>query len=327
MARFILQRLLFIPLILVMLVVLAYGYAHVVQWDYASRYPQLYYQLKVIRQRPQSFAEAFPVYVQGLLRADLGKLRNGESIAVVLGRASVASLGLLGLALAISIPVGLGLGILAAHWQRLHPARWLTLLTTAGLAMPSFYIGSLLILLSVAYALQREGANGLPFPLAGFGWDRHLVFPMLALTVRPLVQIAQVTATTLTGELNKRYVVAARSFGHSWPRIKQRLALRNVLAPVTLTIAGSLRTLVADLILVEWLFYWPGLGRFVALALIPSSRTDMATSPYLLEPPFVTALLVMIALLFLLSDFLGATLVRVFDPRLSAALAEEVADV
>lgn len=327
MVRFILQRLLIIPLALILLVVLAYGYAHVVQWDYASRYPQLYYQLKVIRQRPESFTEAFPPYAQGLLKGDLGKLRNGEDIAAVLGQAAGASLGLLTLALAISIPAGVGLGILATHGQRQHPARWMTLLATTGLAMPSFYIGSLLILGSVAYALWSRDGKGLPFPLAGFGWDRHLVLPTLALTVRPLVQIAQVTATTLTGELGKRYVVAARSFGHSWRRIKRRLALRNVLAPVVLTIAGSLRTLVADLILVEWLFYWPGLGRFLALALIPSSRTNMATSPYLLEPPFVAALLTSVALLFLLTDFLAATLVRVFDPRLGAPPAEEVAGV
>src|SRR5512145_671087 len=184
MIRFILQRLLIIPLVLILLVVLAYGYAHVVQWDYASRYPQLYYQLKVIRQRPQSFAEAFPPYAQGLLRGDLGQLRNGENIAAVLGQAAVASMGLLALGLAISVPVGMGLGILAARWQRQHPARWLTLLATTGLAMPSFYVGSLLILASVAYALWSRDGKGLPLPLAGFGWDRHLVMPLLALMVR-----------------------------------------------------------------------------------------------------------------------------------------------
>jgi peptide/nickel transport system permease protein len=193
--------------------------------------------------------------------------------------------------------------------------------------MPSFYVGSLLILLSVAYALWLGEGRGLPFPLAGFGWDRHMVFPTLALMLRPTVQIAQVTASLLTGELHKLYVVSARSFGHTWRAVKRRLALRNVLAPVVLTIARSLRTLVTDLILVEWLFFWPGLARFLAFALIPASRTDMASSPYFLDPPFVAVLLTTITALFLVADFVASVLVRVFDPRLRVQGAEEVADV
>jgi peptide/nickel transport system permease protein len=193
--------------------------------------------------------------------------------------------------------------------------------------MPSFYIGSLLILFSVAYALSLPGNNGLPFPMAGFGWDEHMVLPVLALMVRPTVQIAQVSGTLLTQELQKTYVFAARSLGHSRRAIKRRLAFRNVLAPVLLTIAGSLRTLVTDLILVEWLFFWPGVGRFLASALIPASRTNMASSPYLLHPEFTTALLASVTLIFLVADFAASVMVRLFDPRLRVPVQGEMADV
>ncbi len=326
MIRFILQRLLVIPLIVAVVVVLTYAYAHTVQWEYAGRYGQLYQRLKVIEQRPEAFAPAFKDYVDGLLRADLGTLRNGERISVVLGQAGVASLGLLLAALTLSAPLGVLLGIGAAHWRRRRPARWLMVGATMGLAAPSFYIGSLLILLSVAYALRR-GSGALPFPVAGFGWDRHMVFPLVALTLRPMVQVAQVTASLLTAELHKPYVTAARSIGHTWGAIKRRLAFRNVLAPVILSIAGSLRMLVTDLILVEWLFFWPGLGRFLAYALIPAARTNIAMSPYFLDPAFTTALLTSLTLLFLLTDFMAAVLVRLFDPRLRIPTQEEVPGV
>ncbi|HOU12317.1 MAG TPA: ABC transporter permease [Anaerolineae bacterium] len=326
MARFLTRRLLIIPVALIAVLLLAYGYAHLVQWDYARHYPQLYYRLRVIQQRPESLIEAYQAYLPALLRLDFGTLRNGESIAVVLWKALQASLGLLVIALTASVPLGLFLGISASRWTRLRPARWLTLLSTTGLAMPSFYVGSLLILFSVAYALLR-GGGGAPFPMAGFGWDKHLVLPALALMLRPTVQIAQVTGSLLTGELQKQYVVAARSLGHKWGTVKRRLAFRNVLAPVALTIAGSLRTLVTDLILVEWLFFWPGIGRFMAYSLIPANRTDMANSPYLLAPPFVAAILTLVAALFLLADFVASVLVRVFDPRLRVPTREEVADV
>lgn len=325
MIRFLGRRLLLIPLALILVMLLSYAYAHTVQWDYAKRYPQLYSRLKVT-QRPESLLEAYEAYWEDLTAANLGTLRNGEPIAGILRQAVAASLGLLGVALSLSIPLGLMLGILAANWRHLRPARWLTVLSTTGLAMPSFYIGSLLILLSVAYALSR-GGKGLPLPMAGFGWDEHMVLPVLALMLRPTVQIAQVCGTLLTQELQKPYVYAARSLGHRRRTIKRRLAFRNVLAPVLLTIAGSLRMLVADLILVEWLFFWPGVGRFLALSLIPAGRTDMVSSPYLLHPEFTTALLASVTLLFLVADFLASVLVRGFDPRLRVPVQGEMADV
>lgn len=326
MIRFVGRRLLIIPLALAVVVLLAYAYAHTVQWDYARRYPQLYSRLKTTG-RPESLLEAYQTYWQGLTRFDLGTLRNGEPVAGILSQALLASLGLLGVALILSIPAGLMLGILSASWRRLRPARWLTVLSTAGLAMPSFYVGSLLILLSVAYALSRPGQTGMPFPMAGFGWDEHLVLPVIALMLRPTVQIAQVSGTLLTQELQKTYVYAARSLGHRRRTIKRRLAFRNVLAPVLLTIAGSLRTLVTDLILVEWLFFWPGVGRFLALALIPARRTNMANSPYLLHPEFTTALLASVTLIFLVADFAASVAVRVYDPRLRVPVQGELADV
>lgn len=327
MARFLIRRLVLIPIALAAVLLLAYAYAHVVQWDYAKHYPQLYYRLTVTQQRPELLMDAYRAYLPDVLRLEFGNLSNGQRIVEVLWSAIKASTGLLVVALAFSVPAGLILGIVAARWTHMRPARWLTLIATAGLAMPSFYIGSLLILISVAYALWRGGGRGLPFPLAGFGWDKHMVFPTIALMLRPMVQIAQVTATLLTGELHKQYVFAARSFGHAWRAVKRRLALRNVLAPVMLTIAGSLRTLVTDLILVEWLFFWPGLGRFLAFALIPSDRTNMASSPYLLDPPFVAAILVTITAVFLTADFLASVLVRIFDPRLRVPVQEELPSV
>ncbi|MDF1513002.1 MAG: ABC transporter permease subunit, partial [Anaerolineae bacterium] len=174
--------------------------------------------------------------------------------------------------------------------------------------------------------LWRTGSGALPIPLAGFGWDLHLVFPTIALMVRPTVQIAQVTGTLLTGELGKPYVTAARSVGHSWKKVKYHLAFRNILAPVLLTVAGSLRSLVTSLILVEWMFFWPGLGRFLAYALIPAARTNLAGSPYLLDPEFTTALLSIITAIFLCADFVASIAVRILDPRLRVPASGEMFD-
>jgi ABC-type dipeptide/oligopeptide/nickel transport system permease component len=84
-----------------------------------------------------------------------------------------------------------------------------------------------------------------------------------------------------------------------------------------------MRMLVADLILVEWLFSWPGLGRMLAYVLIPAQITNEAGSPLFLDPPLMAGVMTVLAALFLFADFIASAVVRVIDPRLrSAALGE-----
>jgi ABC-type dipeptide/oligopeptide/nickel transport system permease component len=78
--------------------------------------------------------------------------------------------------------------------------------------------------------------------------------PILVLMIRPTVQLAQLTAGMLVEEFERQYVIAARSLGHSWRQIRLKDAFRNVYAPIVLAVAGSLRLLVGELIVVEWLF-------------------------------------------------------------------------
>jgi peptide/nickel transport system permease protein len=232
-------------------------------------------------------------------------------------------LGLLGLALLLSVITGLALGLAAT---RTHPPRvagWLTGISTVGLAMPGFYLGSLLILGSVFYVVSGPG-KAPPIPIQGFGWDSHLVYPLLALMLRPTVQIARVTASLLSEQLREQYVLVARSFGHPWRAIRWKVALRNIYAAVSLSVAGSFRLLVGELIVVEWLFNWPGVGRLFAITLIPnlSSSAFGSVAPGYLNPPLVAAILTLTTGLFLSSDLVASLLARWSDPRLLAADAE-----
>jgi peptide/nickel transport system permease protein len=130
------------------------------------------------------------------------------------------------------------------------------------------------------------------------------------------VQIARVTSGHLVDELDKEYVLAARSFGHTWRAVRGRLAFSNILAAVILTIAGSVRLLVGELILVEWLFQWPGLGRLLGWTLVPPLLSSSSGGPLFLNPPVVAAVLTIFAVIFLVTDFVAAVLARVVDPRL-----------
>jgi peptide/nickel transport system permease protein len=320
--RFAIRRSLVLLVALVLVNALGFGYALAAQRVHSAQNP--------IREQQHAFPAFLPSYFDyagRLLRFDLGRMPGGatETIAQALVRSTQASLGLLGLAFALSTIAGLLLGLVTVRHDPPGVAGWLMPFSTIGLAMPSFFLGGLLIAGSVFYVFVRGPGTRAPLPLFGFGWDEHLVFPALALLVRPTAQIARVTALQLAGELDKQYVIAARSLGFNWGEVRWRLALANVLAPIVLTIAGSFRLLAAELIVVEWLFGWPGLGRLLASTLILPG-TSAAPPVQFLHPDLLASALTVLAALFLLADLIASFLVRLWDPRLRAAEREPAHD-
>jgi len=323
MMRFFLRRLIVIPIVLALVNFIGFTYAHAAQRFHAAQNPW-----------GAGSDEAPPIlplyvdYARGLLRGDWGKMPVGvsETVAQGLWRAGGVSLGLLALAFAFSAVIGLLLGLRAVRTGTAGVAAWLIPVSTIGLAAPSFYIGALFIAATVFYLLRAGPEARSPLPLGGFGWDIHLVLPVMALVARPAAQIAQVTASLLSGEIGQQYVIAARSRGNSWARVRWKHALRNVLAPVILAMAGSLRLLAGELILVEWLFAWPGLGRLLALALIPPNVASPGGleghTVYFLHPELVAALVPTFAFIFLAVDTSASTLARWADPRLRGVEAE-----
>jgi peptide/nickel transport system permease protein len=254
-------------------------------------------------------------YVHGILRGDFtGTAVYQEDFLLILGRAAVASAGLLLLALTISTVLGLAIGLLGV---RLHPPGvrgWLTGASIFGLSTPSFFIGRLAVALLLLLTINAE-LGRIPLPIQGYGWDNHLVLPLLALVVRPTAQIAQVVAGLLAGELGRQYIVAARGKGLTERRVIWHHALRNVWAPVAHAVAGAVRLLVAELIVVEWLFGWPGLGFLMAATLIPAQFASASVEARFLDPPLVASLITIFAAVFLVTDLVAGALARAADPR------------
>jgi peptide/nickel transport system permease protein len=319
MSRYILRRLALIPLVLIAVNFFGFAYAHLVQPGQLVRNPFL-----AVMTGPTPVLPAYLGYLRGMLHGDLGALPPaGAPLGPIIVEATIASLGLLAVALILSVLVGLGLGVRAVRTPGQHGrtgtsesagiAPWLTISTTIGLAMPSFYIGSLLIMATLAYLIW--GPTTAVLPVQGFGWDLHLVLPALVLAARAVAQIAQMSSALLAAELDKMYVVAARSVGQPWRAIRGRHALRNVAAPIAVVVFAAVRLMVAELIIVEWLFSWPGLGRLLAWTLIPPAITS-APRPMFLYPPALAGVLTMMAFILLLADLASGLVARAFDPRL-----------
>jgi len=318
MIRYILRRLAIIPFALLLIHFLGFAYAYIARPIRAAHTPYLREQVS----NPAPLLTSYFQYIQDILHGGLLRpLEQGPRIgtfAQTMGQALVASLGLLAIVGSLSIIFGLMLGLLAVRNQPPRVRGWMSFISTIGLSMPGFYIGSLCILLIIfVRVFVLTGPNsGTPIPISGFGWDSHLLLPVMALMIHPMVQIAQVTANVLVGELEKQYVVAARSFGHSWKDIRWRQAMRNVVGPVILSIAGAFRTLVGELVVVEWLFSWPGLGNLLASTLVPNIfSTQLGANALFLNPPTVAGDITIIGALFIATDLVAHILVRIFDPR------------
>lgn len=254
-------------------------------------------------------------YVQGMIGGNFTEVAvYKEDFFSILGRATMASAGLLALALASSVLLGLAIGLMGV---RLHPPgirNWLTGLTILGLSTPSFFIGRLAVALLLLLAINTQVGN-LLLPIQGYGWDVHVILPLLALIVRPTAQIAQVVATLLAGELGRQYIVAARGKGLTEWRVISHHAMRNVWAPTAQSLASAVRLLAADLIVVEWLFGWPGLGYLMAATLIPAQFASANVEARYLDPPLVASLITIFAAVFLITDILAGSLARLADPR------------
>jgi peptide/nickel transport system permease protein len=249
MAQWFVRRLLMIPGALLLINFLGFTYAILAQW--LNTPASL---LSVAPQRP-ALLTPYLAYLGAALRGGLGELPFARgTVLEAIAIAGSRTLGLLAIAFFLSLVVGFLLGLQAIQTTPPRASPWLIPVSTVALATPSFYIG--MVAIAVMVLLILRGFPTAPLPFQGFGWDRHLILPVLALASRPTVQFAQVSSRLLSDELQKQYVVASRSLGYSWRRIRWRTALRNILAPLIITLAGAFRMLVGEIILVEWLFNW-----------------------------------------------------------------------
>jgi len=213
----------------------------------------------------------------------------------------VNSAGLLLIALGVAFILGISLGISAAVSRSKLTSAFLVVLSTLGISIPSF-------LLAMMFWVGNIQAHRLfeveVLPSAGFGWDKHLIMPVLVLAMRPLAQIAQVTYVSLKDIMGQDYIRTARAKGLHERIVRNVHALRNILIPVLTTIGTSLRFSLASLPVVELFFNWPGVG----LSLLHAIDLDM--------PFFVTDLILSLGIFFLVVNLIIEIVFPLIDARL-----------
>lgn len=209
----------------------------------------------------------FGTYLGGILTGDLGlSMANRQPILPQILRAIPYTLDLTIAGSAIGLLLGIPLGVFTARYRNRSVDYVGRMLSLAGLSVPSFYLGILLIFF-LSFKFQW-------FPVIGGGdlsdpWSRfyHLILPALSVGLSQTAYITRVTRSSFLEVINADFVQTARAKGVKERPVMFKHALRNALVPVVSVVGIYVGILIGSSILVTIVFNRPGLGKLMVGAI------------------------------------------------------------
>ena len=256
----------------------------------------------------RSAPERYFAWVGGLVRGDLGvSYTYSVPVAELVGERLVVTVPLALLAMALTSAMALALGVYAAS-RHGRPGDWgVMLFGQIGIAVPNFWFAILLILL-FAVRLGWFQAGGFPGWSAGVAAAfKALLLPAISLSVVQAAILARVTRSSVLEVMREDFVRTARAKGNSRRRTLWRHVVRNALIPVVTIMGLQFSSLLAGTIIIENVFYLPGLGRLVFQAI---TQRDLVV---------VKDVVVLLAALVVTINFIVDLLYLAIDPRLRRA--------
>jgi peptide/nickel transport system permease protein len=197
------------------------------------------------------------------------------------------SLALLVGAAVLALVIGTLLGVSGALLRRRAlAAGGIVGVTTLVSAVPAFFVAYFLQIVVILVGASPEGGKLLP--VFGFGYDSHLVLPLLSISLPAIAFTAQLTATRMQDVLDSDFITAANAKGLRSTRILFVHVLPHV-RPVLLEAVGSgLRVSVASLPIIEYLFLWRGIGQLALEAVGVHDAAGLIFSGVVLAGLFAT---------------------------------------
>jgi peptide/nickel transport system permease protein len=233
-------------------------------------------QVEDLRRRyglDQPLPSQLAAFVGGLAHGNLGtSIEYGRPVTSLLLERLPATLLLGGAVLLLNFTVGLWLGVRQAVRKDTREDRWLTTMSLAGYATPSFWLGLILAgLVGVRWRLLP--AAGMHDPLRAHDLLtsaadalRHLILPAVTLSAVSIAATMRYQRSAMVEVLRLPYIVTARAKGIGERRVVWRHAWRNALFPVLTLFGLWLPILVSGSVFVEAVFAWPGLGSLAVAA-------------------------------------------------------------
>ncbi len=245
----------------------------------------------------------YAVWLSDVAQLNLGKSQiNNQPVTQLVGNAFPNTLRLALATLALALLVGFPLGIWAAIRQNRGVDFAVTSLSSLGLAIPSFWLGLLLILVfSVRLRWLPPSGAGEPgaFFLANL---EYLIMPVVAIAVSNMAVFSRFVRSAMIDVLGSDYVRTARAKGLRERTVVVQHALRTTLLPVVTTVGIQFGSLLGGAVVAESVFAYPGIGRLIV--------RSIANRDY----PVVQATLMFVVVIFLITNIIVDLSYAYLDP-------------
>lgn len=249
-------------------------------------------------------------WAKSFIKGDLGITSNGEQVSAKLKERIPNTLLLTTIVIALTWLVGIPLGVAAALNWKTPFDRILTVLTSIGMAIPSFFFAVLLLIFAVKTGWFPIGgltsSDFLEMNFAQQVWDitHHLILPVTVLFTLSLAGLQRQMRANLLDVLDSDYVKFARAKGLSEFDVVYKHALRNAINPMITLLGFEFAGLLSGAALTEYVFQYPGLGRLILEAVLKSDIN------------LVMASLMMGAIMLILGNLIADILLIITDPRI-----------
>lgn len=252
----------------------------------------------------QSLLTQYTHWIGGILHGDFGQdFISHTPVATLLAQRLPVTIELTVLSMTLAIVIGVPLGVRAA----VKPG-WVRRITEgfviAGIAIPDFWLGIMLVLLFAGIMQVLPPSGYVPFLQDPAQNLRYMALPVIALAFGEAAYILRTTRGAMEATLNTPFVLFARARGLSETSIVFRHTLRNASVPIITVIGIQFGVLLGGAIVIEYLFALPGVGRLVVTAINQRNYT------------VVQGGVLVVAALFILVTLITDVLVGLVDPRI-----------
>jgi peptide/nickel transport system permease protein len=250
----------------------------------------------------------YGIWASHVLQGDLGEsiVLRRPVLDEIIGRFRNTAI-LAGAAIFIAFTLGIALGILSAVRRGSAVDRFVMLLATFGLSLPSFWFGLMLIIF-FSVRLGWFPGTGMMSPVGGgspLDVLQHLILPALALAVVPLAVIARYTRSSMLEVLGQDFVRTARAKGLSERSVTWGHVFRNTLVALVTMLGLQIGFLLAGAVYIENVFSWPGIGQMLVDAIL---KRDF---------PLVQGGVLLVATVYVVVNLITDLLYAALDPRIA----------
>ncbi len=255
----------------------------------------------------------YGIFVRDILSGNFGKsyVFSRPALELIIERIP-ATLEIVITAMIIAIVLAIPLGVYAGAYPKRRSSKIIMAGSILGISLPSFWVGMMMIyIFSVILGWMPASGRGEAIEVFGMrlsifsmsGW-RHIMLPALTLALGNIAMLLRLTRAGMQENMRQDYVKFARAKGVSPKKVLFGHALKNALIPVVTVFGVRIGQLIAFTTITETIYAWPGMGKL------------LIDSIYMADRPIIVAYLMLVAVIFVVINFVVDIIYTLIDPRI-----------